>query len=387
VLSAGLYEVALQCLHDGIDVVTLDVRVDAPARALWERWGFVVHGRLEDYSRVDGKSFAGQYMSQPTLALKARALRVLRSRVTGGGASAALRVRGSRVTGGDASALRNDARPHSRRTQDSASSTSPAAALTKKAVPRSEFALQLRETLEAQLTLDHPIFAELFKAELNRPLLRMISLEGYQITRYFLSYVDSLHFRCPLPLHKRRLLYNLFEEETGRLSRTKNHVELMRDFLRAQGISDEERDAHGPSAQTRELIHYRLEAVTNPQTYHIGAAAVMIASEGQSLEKRAGDARHTLLGRVYGLSEDDTRFFSVHQREDVAHVKEGIDLVADLCVTSSMQEEALFAVAHTCRLFWNMYDSVAQRYWREGPRTTAPPPLCESNTSDMTVPA
>lgn len=226
------------------------------------------------------------------------------------------------------------------------------------------FAIRLRNELNQHLTLSHPIFNELFLGERNWLLLKMITLEGYQITRYFLKYIENLHFLCPLEKHKRRLLINMFEEETGYLSRTKNHVALMQDFVRAQGISDEERDAHVPSPQTRELIEYRLNAVTGNGTYHIGAAAVMIASEGQSLETKAGQARHSLLGKVYNLSPQDTLFFSVHQQEDVGHVREGIELVADLCTTEKMQQEALFAVGHTCQLFWNMYDSVAQKYWR-----------------------
>ncbi len=225
------------------------------------------------------------------------------------------------------------------------------------------FALELRKVLEEQLTLDHTIFMELFREERNWKLLKMISLEGYQITRFFLEYVENLFFHCPIPFHKRRLLYNLFEEETGYISKTKNHVRLMENFLRAQGITDEERDAHQPTEATLELIHYRLRNVKGEGTYHIGAAAVMIASEGQSLETRAGEARHSILGKVYGLTEDDTLFFSVHQKEDVGHVREGIALVADLCTTEKMQQEALFAVSHTCKLFWGMYESVAQQYW------------------------
>lgn len=228
---------------------------------------------------------------------------------------------------------------------------------------RETFARELRSTLEAQLTLDHPIFKELFTPERNWDLLKIISLEGYQITKYFLEYVETLYYRCPLPIHKRRLLFNLFEEETGRLSRTKNHVELMQDFIRAQGITDDEREAWTPSDATRELIDYRLDNCKGEDTYHIGAAAVMIASEGQSLETRAGDARHTILARVYGLSDQDTLFFSVHQKEDVGHVAEGILLVSELCTTARMQQEALHAVRHTCRLFWNMYESAAQKYY------------------------
>jgi pyrroloquinoline-quinone synthase len=247
-------------------------------------------------------------------------------------------------------------------------------AVATQAMDRETFASQLRTTLEEQLTLDHPIFKELFTPERNWALLKIISLEGYQITKYFLEYIENLYVRCPLPLHKRRLLFNLFEEETGRFSRTKNHVELMQDFIRAQGISDQERDAWVPSEQTRELIDYRLVNCKGTDTYHVGAAAVMIASEGQSLETRAGDARHTILAKVYGLTEQDTLFFSVHQREDVGHVAEGIQLVSELCTTRAMQEQALHAVRHTCRLFWNMYESAARKYYalRNAPSMAQP---------------
>ncbi|MDK2660811.1 iron-containing redox enzyme family protein [Cupriavidus sp. LEh21] len=241
--------------------------------------------------------------------------------------------------------------------------TQDAATVATAAMDRATFAQALRVTLDEQLTLDHPIFKELFTPERNWLLLKIISLEGYQITKFFLEYIETLHYRCPLSAHKRRLLFNMFEEETGRFSKTKNHVELMEDFIRAQGISDEERDVWTPSDATLELIHYRLDNCHGEKTYHIGAAAVMIASEGQSLETRAGDARHTILANCYGLTEQDTLFFSVHQKEDVAHVAEGISLVADVCDTFEMQQEAIHAVRHTCKLFWNMYESAAQKYY------------------------
>lgn len=226
---------------------------------------------------------------------------------------------------------------------------------------RDSFRSELDRTLKHNLTLSHPLFGLLMDA--NKPdiqLLRKVALQGYQLTRHFLTYIEHLFFYCPLPKHKRHLLFNMFEEETGRLSRTKNHVHLMEDFLRALGISDQQRDATTPLPATRELIDYRMDACTDPERYHIGAAAVMVASEGQNLETLGEEARHTVLGRVYGLREKDLLFFSVHQKEDVAHVRQGLDLVADLCITEAMQQEAIFSVNHTCRLFYGMYEGIYQ---------------------------
>jgi pyrroloquinoline-quinone synthase len=231
------------------------------------------------------------------------------------------------------------------------------------ALPRAEFRRKLEDTLHERLTISHPIFTLLLdEANPNADLLRKTALQGYQLTKHFLTYIEQLFFYCPLPKHKRRLLHNMYEEETGRLSGTKNHVKLMQDFIRALGIDDTERDATIPLPATQELISYRMDAVKNPATYHIGAAAVTIASEGQNLETLGSESRDVLFERVYGLKEQDLLFFSVHIKEDVGHVNQGLDLVSDLCTTDELQDEAVFAVSHTCELFYNMYEGIFQAY-------------------------
>ncbi|GGK34295.1 TenA family transcriptional regulator [Nocardia camponoti] len=227
---------------------------------------------------------------------------------------------------------------------------------------RAEFKDQLYAAIHENTSVMHPLVSELVKPEKNLELLQALTLQGYQLTKNFLTYIEYLFFYCPLPKHKKALLVNMYEEETGRLSNTKNHVRLMEDFIRAIGISDSERDGAVAYPETQELIDYRMKLVKDTATYHLGAAAVAIASEGQNLEDTAGQNRHSLLGGVYGLSEKDTLFFSVHAKEDVGHVREGVALVVDLCNDPKMQQDALEVVTHTCKLFQGMYDGVAKRH-------------------------
>ena len=194
---------------------------------------------------------------------------------------------------------------------------------------RQSFKKALRTELESHITLDQPIIGELFRGKPNWSLLRLMAVQGYQLTKHFLTYVEYLFHHCPPGIHKRRLLINLYEEETGALSRTDNHVVLMQKFLRAIGISDEDREAAVALPATRELIQCRMQYVVDPARFHLGAASVLVASEGQNLETKAGEARHSLLGQVYGIDQADLLFFSVHQMEDVGHVREGIDVVAE----------------------------------------------------------
>src|SRR3712207_1290018 len=97
-----------------------------------------------------------------------------------------------------------------------------------------DFRDELEKTLHAHLTISHPIFGLLLDEKNPKlPFLQQVALQGYQLTMHFLTYIENLFFHCPLTLHKRRLLHNMYEEETGKLCKTKNHVSLMQDFLHA----------------------------------------------------------------------------------------------------------------------------------------------------------
>ncbi|SDY77322.1 Pyrroloquinoline quinone (PQQ) biosynthesis protein C [Lysobacter sp. yr284] len=311
VLRGGFLDIARYCEEKGHELITLDVRENSVPHQIWSGLGFAEYGRLDDYARVDGVSHPGVFMCQKTADLKARL-------------------------------------------NGAAKRSSPAF------IEKEEFKRRLRDELETRITLTHPVVTRIVADQPNWGLLRYMTLQGYQLTKNFLEYIETLYHHCPRNVHKRRLLMNMFEEETGRFSRTDNHVVLMQNFIRAVGISDEERDAAQPLPSTRALIDYRMNLVRDRRTFHMGAAAVMIASEGQNLETTAGEARHDLLPRLYNLTEKDLLFFSIHQKEDVGHVQEGISLVADICDSVKKQQEALEAVRRTCDLFYGMYDGVAE---------------------------
>src|ERR1700719_817724 len=204
-----------------------------------------------------------------------------------------------------------------------------------------EFRNELESVLNSRLTLDHPILLGAGKAEKNLPLIRKMALQGFQLTKVFARYVAMLYYHCPLPEFSYRLAVNLYEEETGMLSKTQNHLKLMKRFIFALGVTPEELEAELALPSTEDLIEYRRRLCADPATLHMGAAAVMVASEGQNLEKKAGSSRHELIARLYGLKVEDLAFFSVHAEEDVYHVADGLDMVTALCVTSKMQREAI----------------------------------------------
>lgn len=324
-MRQSFLQIALYCQEMGYEQVTLDVRYDSKPHLIWQKLGFKEFGVLTDYARVDGKKLRGAYMYQPTHELIERLN-------TASNSSVAL--------------FDSNAPMYS----------------------EEDFKVKLREELESRITLTHPIIKRVMNGEPQWELLRYIALQGYQLTKHFLEYIETLYFHCPRSIHKLRLLNNMYEEETGFFSRTKNHVVLMENFIKAIGISDEDRDAAVALPATQELIDYRMDLVKNRMTFHMGAAAVTIGSEGQNLETAAGEARHDMLPKLYNLTEKDLWFFSVHQQEDVAHVREGIEMVACFCETPLMQQQALEAVRKTCDLFFKMYDNIESAYDAQHPQ-------------------
>jgi len=229
-----------------------------------------------------------------------------------------------------------------------------------------EFRKQLEEALHSRLTLDHPVLQEMAKPKKNLPLVSKMALQAFHLTRAFTGYIGIIYYHCPIQKSRVALSVNLYEEETGALSKTANHMDLMERFILALGLTREQIDNEVPLPTTTDLIEYRKKLCENPETLHMGAAAVMIASEGQSLETKAGKTKDQLIPEMYGLKPEDLAFFAVHAVEDVYHVSDGLDLVSELCTTEKMQQEAIEAIHGTCDRFWRFFDGIQEAYQAEG---------------------
>lgn len=70
VVPSSFAAVVRRCEATGIELLRLDVREGIPAERVWRQLGFTEYGRLEDYGRVDGKPYAGVYLSQTVRHLK-----------------------------------------------------------------------------------------------------------------------------------------------------------------------------------------------------------------------------------------------------------------------------------------------------------------------------
>jgi L-amino acid N-acyltransferase YncA len=69
----------------GVELLAIDVREDSKAHRVWTKLGFTTYGILDDYARVDGRSYRGHYMRHRTSDLAAIVATALRDRDNQGG--------------------------------------------------------------------------------------------------------------------------------------------------------------------------------------------------------------------------------------------------------------------------------------------------------------
>ncbi len=234
-----------------------------------------------------------------------------------------------------------------------------------------EFVHEMESQLHARLLQEHEIVAVLEKPPGDLELLRKFALQGYQLTKNFARYVGGLYHNCPIEEFRIKLAINLFEEETGRMSKSDNHLRLMQNFLHGLGLNDEEIESATALPDTQELIDFRWDLLRDPKDFHRAAAAIAIASEGQNLEQKAGRATKDLLPKVYGVSPDALKFFTIHATEDVYHVQDGLQIVAGVCTDERMQKEALQALHDTCDRFDRYFAGVLRDYRARTPESVA----------------
>jgi len=226
----------------------------------------------------------------------------------------------------------------------------------------SQFKRELVRAMRTRQTVEHPILAELMRPEANYPLARLLASQIYKLTTMFERYIAALFYRCPVREFRGNLATNLYEEVTGKLSNTDGHLELMERFIFAIGLTREQLDATVPLPETQDLIDYRVRLVDDPAQYHKAVAAVMITSEGQTIQRKDGQAAYQTFAKAYNLTAHQLEFFAVHAAEDVEHVKDGLELAILVCKTEDMQRDAIAAARETSEKFWNFYSGIERAY-------------------------
>jgi len=187
--------------------------------------------------------------------------------------------------------------------------------------------------------------------------------------RDFPQFLGRVHGNCPDPPARRLLAENLFEEETGGLSRTGPHPELFVKMMRGLGFP---RSRFELTRSLPDAARYRrwLDSVTTRRHWVVGAAVVTIFVEGSVKDRAvlANGIRHREevyeprkdpLAVYHGLRATSLTLKRAHALVENGHRVAAWEVVERHAGTRSMRDEVIGALNRSLRLWLAFRDGVA----------------------------
>lgn len=230
------------------------------------------------------------------------------------------------------------------------------------ALDKAAFVTELMELIRRRRSFGgHPLWWKIAEGRLDRPQLQGFARQFFLQVREFPRAVSALHSRCPDLAERRRLAESVYEEETGRLSRSKPHPELFLDFCAGVGLGRDEVLAAEPLPGTAALIHW-FELSTKERPFLEGVAAINLAAEGQVVGAFGPFA--DALERHYALSKQAVAFWNIHELADAEHSEVGDHIVVRHATTDALQAGIRDAVETSLRMWWLFFDDMDRAYGR-----------------------
>jgi pyrroloquinoline-quinone synthase len=174
-----------------------------------------------------------------------------------------------------------------------------------------------------------------------------------------------------LPL-RRKLVENIYEEETGAITGSGRHVDTFIRFGEALGVTRDELESTPRLPETQAIMDHNLR-VCNDTTVHVtqGIASVLVLMEGQPpIHDRKGASMEDVMRDVYGLPQPAYEFFTHHASnhgnpEGVSeleddHAEVGRELLRRLCTTAALRRDALAALDDAIELRHRHFDAIVR---------------------------
>lgn len=230
---------------------------------------------------------------------------------------------------------------------------------------KAEFQEALLEVMERKTHWAWPMFTGGLVAK-QRLHIHLEQEYGVYI-RDFARLIGRAYVQCPVPEVRRDLAENLFEEETGTLSRGRPHAELFLEYPRGLGmdLARFEQIVLLPAAR-----HYRerIDHCTQAQGWEVATAVTTLFLEGTAYERGELDPQapkrptppledHPLV-KHYGLPLASLELTRVHREVEGNHRASAWHMVLEH-MSPSVHDDVVAAMRSVCEAWHRYRDEVA----------------------------
>ncbi|MFI6444907.1 TenA family transcriptional regulator [Kitasatospora sp. NPDC050543] len=237
-----------------------------------------------------------------------------------------------------------------------------------------EFIDELDAMIAERRKMTSPLYQTILGGKATQRLLQGFAIHRWPIKNLWVRHLLGVAHR--LEDHRMRVLFveNAFEEETGRLSDSRRHVESFADFARSVGVTREELENTPFLPETQELHDNNLRLCNSDLHFTAGAAGVLLLMEGQPpIVNAAGESMLKVMRDEYLLPDWGYDFFVHHASSDAseAAVSELEDehsaavrtILREFCTTPELRDLARTSLAHSIELRHRHFDALMRDYY------------------------
>lgn len=204
----------------------------------------------------------------------------------------------------------------------------------------------------------HPLWVALMEGTLGKAQVQEFLCQFSVIPLYNHLYHGRLYVNCPDPAWRQRMAEVCYEEATGRLfADGVPHYKLYLRVGEAMGISPQVmyKTEFGVGA-----IAFRayFEYICG-KSFLEGVSAHMLGAEAQ-VPGVSGKVGRALMS-LFGLSEDDVAFYTVHDDADKEHSDIGRELLEQFAKTEDDLRLVVRTVRDTVDMSYLLYDDIFRR--------------------------
>lgn len=213
---------------------------------------------------------------------------------------------------------------------------------------------RIESAIEKRHMLKHPFYQAWNEGLLTKEMLKDYACQYYHFVKEFPRMVSAVHCNTPDLSVRASLLQNLMDEELG----PENHPALWMRFANALGATNEEVESTQPLPTTTNLVRTMMQ-YSKDSSFQEGLGC-LYAYESQIPE--VSRVKIEGLKKFYGIeSEEETRFFAVHQEADVLHSQAERDLIEENTV-GELEAKVADAVSGTADALWQFLDGIQENF-------------------------
>ncbi|WP_327261395.1 iron-containing redox enzyme family protein [Streptomyces sp. NBC_01232] len=232
------------------------------------------------------------------------------------------------------------------------------------------FVDDLDQMIRARRKMTSPLYRTILAGRASQPLLAGFVRHRWPIKNMWTR--NILGIASGVEDHRLRasLVENVYEEETGALSRSKRHLETFADFGAAVGVDRDSLTTDDPRPETRAVIDHNISVCNSSEAHFTaGVASVLLLMEGQPpIVDEQGGSMLAVMRDVYQLPSSGLEFFVHHASADEGadgvseledeHAEAARELLRRYCTTEELREAARDALARALELRHRHFDMI-----------------------------